>query len=119
MEFSEPIYHHISTLDCQLHLWIPKTAESFQLLHHVTAYDAKKGLLLVGNKSEVMYGLFIKYPAKLKRAYLAVLDDLYESRLAWAYGPINQLPEEKIRAVLDSPELKDHRILYNAFHAFF
>ena len=60
-ENGEPVYHEIDAEEGDLHKWIPKHKESFQLLHHVAVRDAQKGLFLVRNKKKIMFGIIVNY----------------------------------------------------------
>ena len=71
-ENGEPVYVEIDAESGQLHKWIPKHKESFQLLHHVAVRDARKGLFLVGNKKKLMFGLFVNYSDNLITAYQSI-----------------------------------------------
>ena len=55
----DPFYKEIHALDPDLPLWVPKSSELFQLLHHVMMYDTNRGILLVGNANVVVYGLIV------------------------------------------------------------
>jgi hypothetical protein len=114
-ENGEPVYAHIDAEDRQLHDWIPKESENFQLLHHVAAYDSDKGLILVGNNKKVMFGVFVTYSKRLKDAYLEILEDLYERALKWAYGPIDEIPLEEIEKVLKSEDFAGLRMSMHSF----
>jgi hypothetical protein len=114
-ENGEPVYAHIDAEDRQLHAWIPKESENFQLLHHVACYDADKGLILVGNNKKVMFGVFVTYSKRLKDAYMKILEDLYVRALRWAYRPIDEMPLEEIEKVLKSEDFAGLRMSKHSF----
>ena len=112
-ENGEPVYQEIDAEGGQLHKWIPKHKESFQLLHHVAVRDARKGLFLVGNKTKIMFGVFVNYSDSLITSYQSILKDLYGRSLQPFYD--GNLQEEKIRKVLETKEMKKFGVGYHLF----
>ena len=93
-ERGEPYYVEIDAEGGDLHKWIPKHKESFQLLHHVAVRDVRKGLFLVGNKTKIMFGVFVNYSDNLIASYRALLKDLFDRALKPFYDDNVQLPQE-------------------------
>jgi hypothetical protein len=117
-EDGEPVYVEIDAEGGQLHKWIPKHKESFQLLHHVAVRDARKGLFLVGNKQKLMFGVFVTYSDNLITAYRNILKDLFDRALKPFYEQQQQdlqLPQEKIEKLLQSKEMKKLGMSYHSF----
>jgi hypothetical protein len=117
-EDGEPVYVEIDAEGGELHKWIPKHKESFQLLHHVAIRDARKGLFLVGNKKKLMFGVFVKYSDNLITAYQSILKDLFDRSLKPFYEQQQQdlqLPKEKIEKILQSKEMKKLGMSYHSF----
>jgi hypothetical protein len=116
-EEGEPVYTEIDAEGGNLHKWIPKHKESFQLLHHVAVRDARKGLFLVGNNKKVMYGVFVTYSDNLITAYRAILKDLFNRSLKPFYEQHHdlQLPQEKIEMIIASKEMKKLGMTYHSF----
>jgi hypothetical protein len=116
-ENGEPVYVEIDAESGDLHKWIPKHKESFQLLHHVAVRDARKGLFLVGNKSKLMFGVFVTYSDNLITSYQSILKDLFNRALKPFYLQQQdlQLPKEKIEKVLQSKEMKKLGMSYHSF----
>jgi hypothetical protein len=115
-EDGEPVYVEIDAEGGQLHKWIPKHKESFQLLHHVAVRDARKGLFLVGNKKKLMFGVFVTYSDNLIKSYQALLKDLFVRSLKPFYEQQDlQLPKEKIEKILQSKEMKKLGMSYHSF----
>ena len=76
---------NVGSGDSLLHLLISdeanptrKVSESFQLLHSVFVAGATQGLLLVGSKDTLMYGVKVAFDAELLYAYSAVVDYIYD-----------------------------------------
>ena len=97
-ENGEPVYHSINAEGGELQKWIPKHKESFQLLHHVAVCNKRKGLFLVGNKTKIMFGVFVTYSDSLIESYQDILKVLYERSLKAFYN--GDLPKEKIEKSL-------------------
>ncbi|OEU09246.1 hypothetical protein FRACYDRAFT_248581 [Fragilariopsis cylindrus CCMP1102] len=116
-ERGEPYYVEIDAEGGELHKWIPKHKESFQLLHHVAVRDARKGLFLVGNKTKVMFGVFVTYSDNLIASYRALLEDLFDRALKPFYEADQhlQLPKEKIERILQAKEMKKLNMTYHSF----
>jgi hypothetical protein len=98
-----------------LHKWIPKHKESFQLLHHVAIRDARKGLFLVGNKKKLMFGVFVTYSDNLIDSYRALLKELFDRALKPFYNDDIQLPQEKIEKIIQAKEMKKLGMSYHSF----
>jgi hypothetical protein len=118
-ERGEPYYVEIDAEGGELHKWIPKHKESFQLLHHVAVRDARKGLFLVGNKTKVMFGVFVTYSDNLIASYRALLKDLFDRALKPFYEDNIQLPQVKIEKILQAKEMKKHNMTYHSFQTDF
>jgi hypothetical protein len=116
-EHGDPVYFEIDAEGGELHKWIPKHKESFQLLHHVAVRDARKGLFLVGNKTKVMFGVFVTYSDNLINSYRALLKDLFDRALKPFYEADQhlQLPKEKIERILQAKGMKKHLMTYHSF----
>jgi hypothetical protein len=114
-ENGEPVYVEIDAEGGDLHKWIPKHKESFQLLHHVAVRDARKGRLLVGNKEKLMFGVFVTYSDNLIASYRSLLRDIFDRALKLFYEDDIQLPQEKIEKILQAKEMKKLGMLYHSF----
>jgi hypothetical protein len=114
-ENGEPVYVEIDAEGGDLHKWIPKHKESFQLLHHVAVRDARKGLFLVGNRKKLMFGVFVNYSDNLIKSYQALLKDLFDRALKPFYEDDIQLPQEKIEKIIQSKEMKKLGMSYHSF----
>jgi len=114
-ESGEPVYIHVDAQDPLLYKWIPHESESFQLLHHVVLRDAEKGLIVVGNKRKIIFGVFVSYSTEVKEAYRCVLHDLYERGLSWAYGSPEKIPFDKIKNILLSKTMKGIKMSRHSF----
>ena len=112
-ENGEPVYHEIDAEGGEMHKCIPKHKESFQLLHHVTVRDARKGLFLVGNKKKIMFGVFVNYSDSLITSYQSILKDLYGRSLKPFYD--GNLQEERIKKVLETKETEKLGVDYHLF----
>ena len=71
--------------------------------------------MVVGNNRRVMFGILVTYPPAILAAYQEVVQDLYAWALSWAYGPMSELPEEKIEAVLMSEGMKGSNMNMHLF----
>ncbi|OEU14444.1 hypothetical protein FRACYDRAFT_240987 [Fragilariopsis cylindrus CCMP1102] len=118
-ENGEPYYVEIDAEGGELHKWIPKHKESFQLLHHVAVRDARKGLFLVGNKTKLMFGVFVTYSDNLIASYRALLKDLFDRALKPFYEDNIQLPQVKIEKILQAKEMKKLNMTYHSFQTDF
>jgi hypothetical protein len=114
-ENGEPVYAEIDAEGGDLHKWIPKHKESFQLLHHVAVRNARKGLFLVGNKKKLMFGVFVTYSDDLINSYRALLKDLFDRALKPFYQDDIQLPQDKIEKILQAKEMKKLGMTYHSF----
>lgn len=116
----EPIHAEITAEGGELHKWIPKRKESFQLIHYVAVCDARKDIFLVGNKTKIIYGVFATYSDELIESYQYILKDLYTRALAPFYE--EKLGDElktKIENVLATKEMKKLGILFDSFQTAF
>ena len=113
----EACYVEIDADGNDLSKWIPKHKECFQLMHHVAVRNLRKGLILVGNSSKVMFGVFVNYSDRLIEAYQAVLRDLFDRTLLPFYKPVDelQLPFDKIDHILKSKEMKPMGLSIHSF----
>ena len=105
----EPCYVEVEAGEGNdLSKWIPKHKECFQLMHHVAVRDVRKGLIIVGNSTKVMFGVFVSYSDELIEAYRSVMRDLFVRSLAPFYVSVDEidLPKEKIERVIRSKEMK-------------
>ncbi|OEU22028.1 hypothetical protein FRACYDRAFT_232182 [Fragilariopsis cylindrus CCMP1102] len=118
-ESGEPWYVEIDAEGGELHKWIPKHKESFQLLHHVAVRDSRKGLFLVGNKTKLMFGVFVTYSDNLIASYRALLKDLFDRALKPFYDDNIQLPQAKIEKILQAKEMKKLNMTYHSFQTDF
>jgi hypothetical protein len=114
-ENGEPVYAEIDAEGGDLHKWIPKHKESFQLLHHVAVRDLRKGLFLVGNKKKIMFGVFVTYSDNLIASYRSLLKDLFDRALKPFYHDDIQLPQEKTGKILQAKEMKKLGMTYHSF----
>ena len=72
---------------------IRKSHELMQLLHHAACYGLEKMLFLAGDDvGKVIFGVFIKIPERIRRAYEDVCKDIYDNFLSFAYD--ESIPEE-------------------------
>lgn len=60
-ENAQPVYTELDVESNLFRRWLPKSTEQFQLLHHVAIRNQTKGLILVGDKDEIMFGVFVNY----------------------------------------------------------
>ncbi|OEU17716.1 hypothetical protein FRACYDRAFT_238144 [Fragilariopsis cylindrus CCMP1102] len=118
-ESGKPYYVEIDAEGGELHKWIPKHKESFQLLHHVAVRDVRKGLFLVGNKTKIMFGVFVNYSDNLIASYRALLKDLFDRALKPFYEDDIQLPQVKIEKILQAKEMKKLNMTYHSFQTDF
>jgi len=120
-ENGKPIYIEINAEGGELHKWISKHKESFQLLHHVAVRDVRKGLFLVGNKKKIMFGVFVTYSDNLITSYCAVLQDLYNRILKLFYkeGVIQPETIQNIQQIIDTKEMKKLRMTFLSFETAF
>jgi len=104
----EPRYIELDAEGEELSRWIPKKKERFQLLHHVAIRDVRKGLILVGNSKNVMFGIFVTFSDALIEAYQEVLKNLFDRALKPFYAPATelQLPKVKIEKIIKSRDMK-------------
>ena len=58
-ENRDPVYVELDAGSKEFFRWIPKSQEQFQLLHHVVIRNHTKGLILVGDKDQIMFGVFV------------------------------------------------------------
>jgi hypothetical protein len=98
--FERP-YIKISSEDVKK--WIPSDHESFQLLHHVFCYGAKRGLLLVGDNKKILCGFVVDFQEDLLRSWEKVVLFLYERGLKWAYE--SPFPEDLISKAVEVDQL--------------
>jgi hypothetical protein len=105
-ENGDPVYVELDAESEDFNKWIPKHKESFQLLHHVAVRNLRKGLIIVGNRRKIMFGVFVNYKDETIHAYREVLRDLYGRVLKEFYEDELQLPQEAIMKVIQSQEMK-------------
>ena len=115
-ENSRPVYTELDAEGDELRRWLPKSTEQFQLLHHVAIRKQRKGLILVGNKHKIMFGVFVNYEQKTIDAYRAVLKDIYDRALSVFYetNPL-EISKEKIEEIIKSKEMKQIGLTYHSF----
>lgn len=115
LDDGELVYIHLRADDPDFFKWVPRASENYQLLHHVVIRGCNRGLIAVGNDRKVMFGIFVEYTQEMCNAYLAVLDDLYDRALSWAYGPPEEVPKDNIEAALNSEMLAKSKITLHSF----
>ena len=101
-----PYYRELEGESEEFFEWIPKAQEKFQLLHHCAIRGSLKGLIIVGDNNNVMFGVFVTYKQETIDAYKNVLQDIYERALKSFYQDPKDLPKEKIEAIIRSKEMK-------------
>ena len=111
-----PVYHELDAEDDELFRWIPKSQERFQLLHHVAIRKQKKGLILVGDSHNIMFGVFVNYKQETINAYQTVLEDIYNRALKPFYemDPLD-IPRDRIISIINSKEMKRVGMTYHSF----
>jgi hypothetical protein len=115
-ENNQPSYVELDAASDEFFRWIPKSQEKFQLLHHVAIRNGLKGLIIVGDTNDVMFGVFVNYKQETIDAYKNVLQDVYERALEPFYqkDPSN-IPREKIKAIISSKEMKPIGLTVHSF----
>ncbi len=91
--------------------------ESFQLLHGVHVSGADRGLLLVGSKDSLMYGIDVAFEVELLQAYQKVIDYIYEQYAKMFYeSTVEELMENKdITAALDAFDYLDEHSFWTSY----
>ena len=115
-ENSQPVYTELDAESDEFCTWLPKSTEQFQLLHHVAIRKQRKGLILVGNKDEIMFGVFVNYRQETINAYKSVLQEIYDRALSLFYetDPI-EISREKIEQIIKCKEMKHVGLTYHSF----
>ena len=113
----DPTYVELDAETDDVWKWIPKHKESFQLLHHVAIRDLRRGLILVGNTTKIMFGVFVNYSDELVQAYQAILRDLFDRALAIFYAAEDDLclPQDKILRIIESKAMKPLKLSFHSF----
>ena len=105
-ENGEPIYVELDAESEAFYKWLPKHKESFQLLHHVAVRNLRKGLIIVGNRRKIMFGVFVNYTDETIAAYRMVLRDLYKRVLRPFYDDNLALNGKALDKVINSKEME-------------
>ena len=105
-EEDEPYYCELEGESGEFFEWILKAQEKFQLLHHCAIQGSLKGLIIVGNNDNVMFGVFVTYKQETIDVYKNVLKDIYERALKPFYKDPKDLPKQKIEAIIKSKKMK-------------
>ena len=115
-ENAQPVYTELDAESEEFRKWLPKSTEQFQLLHHVAIRKQRKGLILVGDKDEIMFGVFVNYNQETIDAYTTVLREIYDRALSLFYetDPI-EIPREKIEQIIKCKEMKHVGLTYHSF----
>ena len=105
-ENSQPVYTQLEAESEEFRKWLPKSSEQFQLLHHVAIRNHTKGLILVGNKDKVIFGVFVDYKQETIDAYKEVLEEIYNHALSLFYetDPL-KISKKKIEEIIKCKEL--------------
>lgn len=110
-EEGKMVYEEIA--DSDVVKWIPNDHESFQLLHHVYCYAAKRGMFLVGDDKKLMLGILVHFDEELLSAYDKVVHFIYENGLAWAYdslGASSSFPTDIMEEAIEDPSLSSYNL---------
>jgi len=115
-ENCQPVYTELDAESDEFRKWLPKSTEQFQLLHHVAIRNHTKGLILVGDKDEIMFGVFVHYKQETIDAYKSVLQEIYDRALSPFYetDPF-ELSRDKIEDIIKCKELSHVGLTYHSF----
>jgi hypothetical protein len=91
--------------------------EYFQLLHGVYTSRAKKGLLLIGSRSQLLYGILFSYEDELLEVYGKVLEYCYETYFKIFYEPtLDDFLEEIVQDIIEHVPSVDMHSFWTNFN---
>lgn len=75
-------------------------------------------MILVGDKDNIIFGVFVNYKQETVDAYKTVLQDVFERALKLFYDTDKlEIPREKIEGIINSKEMKPIGLTYHSFMA--
>ena len=105
-------------INCEdVHKYVQKVSERFQLLHHAYVYGLKKVALVVGTKAgKILSGTLVNYSNNLLGGYGNVAKKLKEDALSWAYTNEESkniiIPDDVIAIAKTIPAVNGKEALY-------
>ena len=80
-----------------MHESIRAVEERQQLLHHCAVWDLQTGALVVGDShSNIIQATVVDFDFETLESYVAVIDDIKNEFLLWAYDDDEDVPKEVI-----------------------
>ena len=111
---------HVEINYDQVHDYLPRDCERYQILHHAYVYDLHKVVLIVGDDhSEIIQSTIVKFPREIRDQYGYVLAKVKDMGLYWVYNDtsnIDEIPEEVLSIADDLKCLNGREALLSAFY---
>ena len=106
---------HIQIDADEVHKFVLKLDERFQLLHHAYVYGFERVVLVVGTKEgKVLNGTVINYNNSIHESYGNVVDELKNRALLWAYqsSTTTIIPNQILQVANNIPMINGKEPLY-------